>query len=317
MANIISDKSLDLIEKKPLDFTIAIPTYNGATRLPKLLDSLLQQTEVEHLKWEIIIIDNNSADNTAEIIRNYQAKWNCDFPLRYVQEKQQGLAFARTRAVNEARGESIGFLDDDNLPAPDWVKEAHAFGRQNPQAGAWSGQIHGQYEVEPPENFQRIQAFLAVREHGDKPFLFNPDILKLPPGAALVVRKKAWSENVPLQLVFKGRLGNSMLGGDDYEAIIYLHKAGWLICYNPAMHVYHQISSCRLQKDYLLNLAKGCGLCHCQLRLTNAKGWRKIIIFFKIFLSNLHRLIKQIIKYRFNLKVISSHFLKENFIFTV
>jgi glycosyltransferase involved in cell wall biosynthesis len=281
-----------------LDFTVSIPTYNGAKRLPKVLDLLLNQTGVENLNWEIIIIDNNSKDDTNKISEYYQNFSNKNFSVRYFVEKEQGIAFARMRAINEARGEFIAFIDDDNLPANDWVLQSYLFGKEHPQAGAWSGQIHGDFEVNPPKDFARIQAFLAIREHGLKPYLFDADNLRLPPGAALVVRKQAWCESVPEQLVFKGRLTKLMVAGDDTEALLYLHKEGWEIWYNPAMHIDHQIPHWRLEKDYLLVLARGCGLCIFQLRLINAKNWQKPILFVKTILGNLHRLLHHLIKYR-------------------
>jgi glycosyltransferase involved in cell wall biosynthesis len=281
-----------------LDFTVSIPTYNGAKRLPKVLDLLLNQTGVENLNWEIIIIDNNSKDDTNKISEYYQKLSNKNFSVRYFLEKEQGIAFARMRAINEARGEFIAFIDDDNLPANDWVLQSYLFGKEHPQAGAWSGQIHGDFEVNPPKDFARIQAFLAIREHGLKPYLFDANNLRLPPGAALVVRKQAWCESVPEQLVFKGRLTKLMVAGDDTEALLYLHKEGWEIWYNPAMHIDHQIPHWRLEKDYLLVLARGCGLCIFQLRLINAKNWQKPILFVKTILGNLHRLLHHLIKYR-------------------
>ncbi|MEH2422635.1 MAG: hormogonium polysaccharide biosynthesis glycosyltransferase HpsE [Nostoc sp.] len=283
---------------KKLDFTVAIPTYNGGKRLPKVLELLLNQKRIENLNWEIIIIDNNSSDNTKEVIQYYQKNCSQSFLLRYFLERQQGIAFARIRAVNEARGEFIAFVDDDNLPAPDWVFQSYTFGKEHPQAGAWSGQIHGDFEISPPEDFTRIQAFLAIREHGSQEHLFDANNLRLPPGASLVVRKQAWCGSVPKELVFKGRLNKLMVGGDDTEALLYLHKAGWEIWYNPAMHIAHQIPHWRLERDYLIVLARGCGLCIFQLRLINAKNWQKPIILVKTILGNLHRILQHIIKYR-------------------
>ncbi|MHC5833495.1 MAG: glycosyltransferase, partial [Nostoc sp.] len=91
----------------------------------------------------------NSSDNTSEIIQNYQKIYHGSSHLRYFLETEQGAAFARLRAVREARGQLIAFLDDDNLPAPDWLAQAYTFGLEHPQAGAWSGQIHGDFEVKP------------------------------------------------------------------------------------------------------------------------------------------------------------------------
>lgn len=270
-----------------MDFTVAIPTYNGASRLPLLLERLRQQVNTEHFSWEIIIVDNNSKDNTEQVVRDYQASWREQYPLRYCLETEQGAAFARLRAVREAKGELIGFIDDDNLPDSKWVAAAYSFGKEHPKAGAYGGQIHGEYEVKPPANFQKIQSFLAIIERGSKPKLYDPDKFILPAGAAFVVRKQAWCESVPKRPMLSGRVGGQMLGGEDYEPLLYIHKAGWEIWYNPAMHSYHQIPSWRLERDYLISLSRACGLCVCHLRMINAKKGQEPIVMARIFLSNL------------------------------
>ncbi|MEQ8998302.1 MAG: hormogonium polysaccharide biosynthesis glycosyltransferase HpsE [Coleofasciculus sp. B1-GNL1-01] len=281
-----------------IDFTVAIPTYNSANRLTKLLDKLRQQTDLDQITWEIIVVDNNSTDNTAQVVQEYQENWLADVPLTYILEPEQGAAYARLRAVKEAQGELIGFLDDDNLPNPDWIVQAHTFAKNHPQAGALSGQIHGEFEVEPPENFQRIQAFLAIREHGSTPHQFEPQNLRLPTAAALVVRRKAWQESVPQRPHLKGRLAGSMLGGEDYEPLLYMHKAGWEIWYHPDLHTYHQIPHWRLERDYLLSISRGCGLATCQLRMVNAKPWQKPLIIIRNLLGSLRRVVLQFLKYR-------------------
>lgn len=281
-----------------IDFTVAIPTYNGARRLPKLLEKLRQQTDLEQISWEIIVVDNNSSDNTAQVVQEYQGNWLVDVPLTYILEPEQGAAFARLRAVKEAQGELIGFLDDDNLPNPDWIAQAYTFAKNHPQAGALSGQIHGEFEVEPPENFQRIQAFLAIREHGSTPHQFEPQNLRLPPAASLVVRKKAWCESVPSRPRLTGKLPGVMIQGDDYEPLLYMYKVGWEIWYNPDLHTYHQIPHWRLERDYLLSISRGCGLATCQLRMVNAKPWQKPLIVIRNFFGSLRRVFWQFIKYR-------------------
>ena len=76
-----------------IDFTVAIPTYNGETRLPEVLDQVRKQVDTESLQWEVIVIDNNSTDNTAKVVRKYQADWPGGCPLRYYFEAQQGAGF--------------------------------------------------------------------------------------------------------------------------------------------------------------------------------------------------------------------------------
>ncbi|MEM7554893.1 MAG: hormogonium polysaccharide biosynthesis glycosyltransferase HpsE, partial [Cyanobacteria bacterium P01_A01_bin.84] len=278
--------------------TVAVPTYNGASRLPVLLEHLLSSTGVEHLNWEIIIVDNNSSDRTADVVRQYQFSWTKYCPLIYCLETKQGAAWARILAVKKARGEIIAFLDDDNLPAKDWLLEAYKFGKEHPKAGAWSGQIHADFEVQPPEKFEQIQNFLAIREHGDQSHIFDAKNLRLPPAAALVVRKKAWDENVPLIPSLTGKLPGLFIQGDDYEPLLYIYRGKWEIWYNPKMHTYHQIPAWRLEKEYLLVLASGCGLSTFQLRIINSQTWQIPFIFIKTILSNLRRVINHLIKYK-------------------
>jgi glycosyltransferase involved in cell wall biosynthesis len=286
-----------------VDFTVAIPTYNGANRLPKILERLRSQMGVAHLNWEIIVVDNNSQDATARVVSEYQATWSQPWRLKYCLEPRQGSAFARIRAIQEARSEWVGLLDDDNLPAPDWVAAAYAFGQAHPKAGAYASQIHGEFEVEPPPNFERIAPFLGITERGQQSHLYEPDKLKLPPGAGLVVRKQAWCAAVPQHPVLKGRLGQSLVGGEDLEPLLHLHKAGWEIWYNPAMETYHQIPRWRLEKDYLTDLSRGVGLNSCCLRMINAPFWQRQKVLIKAFFGSLRRIVLHLIRYRVALRV--------------
>ncbi|KEI65797.1 Polypeptide N-acetylgalactosaminyltransferase 6 [Planktothrix agardhii NIVA-CYA 126/8] len=296
MENILSKKIM-------IDFTVVIPTYNGASRVPDVLEKLRSQTGTENITWEIIVVDNNSSDQTADVVQNIIASWQEVFPLKYVFEAQQGAAFARQRGLEEAQGELIGFLDDDNWPDENWVAQAHDFARVYPQAGAYGGQIHGVYEVPPPENFKAIEGFLAIRERGPEPNRYQPQVLSLPPGAAMVVRKQVWSEVVPKQPQMSGKLpGGKMVQGDDWEPLMYLHKAGWEIWYNPSMHTYHQIPAWRLQRDYLLSLIHGSCLSFCPLRMIGAKFYEKPIILARIVLGNSYNAIRHYLKYQGQLK---------------
>lgn len=285
-----------------LDITVAIPTYNGAERLPLVLEKLRSQLNPDQISWEILIVDNNSRDRTASVVKDLQASWDHSTPLRYVFEPEQGAAFARQRAIREAQGTLVGFLDDDNLPAPDWLTVAYRFAQATPQAGAFSGQIHGDFEVPPPENFKTIQQCLAIREHGPKPYRYRALNLQLPPAASLVVRRQAWLDSVPARPTLSGKLPGLLVQGDDYEPLLYLHKAGWEIWYTPDLHTHHQIPKWRLERDYLLAIARGCGLATCQLRMINAQPWEKPVIVVRTIGGNLRRVGLQVVKYRGRLK---------------
>jgi glycosyltransferase involved in cell wall biosynthesis len=281
-----------------IDLTVAIPTYNGETRLSLVLDKLQQQVEIEDIRWEILIVDNNSRDNTAEVVRQYQASWPHGFPLRYEIETQQGAAFARLKAVKVAQGSLIGFLDDDTLPAQNWVAEAIKFARMYPQAGAIGSQIHGEYEVEPPPNFERISSFFAITERGSQAHLYTPQLKMLPPSAGLVVRQQAWQNCVPEQPFLSGRSRNSVLNSEDLEAILSIQNGGWDVWYNPAMEIWHCISRDRLTREYLLYLVRSTGLARHHIRMLRFAFWQRPFIFPVAWLRDLQKALVYFLKYR-------------------
>lgn len=279
-----------------MDFSVVIPAYNAENRISAVLEKLRLQTGTEQISWEIIVVDNNSTDRTAEVISNWQQQWDFQSPLRYVFEPQQGIAFARQRGVETALGEFVGFLDDDNFPYPDWLIQSYLFGKEHSKAGAYGGQNHPRYEVDPPPSFKRIQGFLAIRESGDKPFLFSPEKLQLPAGAGLVVRRQAWLDHVP------ALLKNTGGGGDDYEISLNLYKAGWEIWYNPKMHLDHDIPARRFDKNYLLSLARSYGSKSYQLRMLITPIWQQPIVFLKTILGGIKRSISHQIRYKEKIK---------------
>ncbi len=285
-----------------LDFTVAIPTYNGASRLPELLERLRNQLDTENFSWEIIVVDNNSTDNTAKLVQSYQENWQCPYPLKYCFEAKQGAAYARKKAVEVALGKLIGFLDDDNYPISNWVAAAYNFAQKYPHAGAYGSQIHPDWEVEPPENFQRITPFLAITERGDVPLLYEPKKRLLPPSAGLVVRREAWLESVPIQPILTGRITGNMLTSEDLEMLCYLQKSGWEIWYNPEMEIYHKIPNARLQKDYLIPFFRGIGLSRYVTRMVNIKPWYRPVALIGYMINDLRKIILHLLKYRTKIK---------------
>lgn len=287
-----------------VDLTIAIPTYNGEKRLPEVLDQLqsLHTTPTANFSWEVIIVDNNSTDDTAKVVQAYQANWSKQYPLRYYFEPQQGAAFARRRAFEEAKGALVGFLDDDNIPATNWVEAAYQFAQQHPKAGAYGSQIKGVFEVTPPENFQRIAPFLAITQKGLNPLRYEPKNKVLPPSAGLVVRKQAWLNSVPSQLVLTGRTPTSMITSEDLEMLAHIQANGWEIWYNPAMKIDHKIPHWRLKREYLIPFFQGIGLSRHVTRMLSVKPWQRPIATFAYMTNDCRKIAVHLLKYRTKVK---------------
>ena len=113
------------------DVTVVIPTRNRATLLAGALRSALSQVDVS---FEVRVVDDGSTDETAELLSNCldtRVK-----PVRH--ESSLGVAAARNRAVSEAKGEWLAFLDDDDLWSPTWLRTALEIARTQ-KAGAVYG----------------------------------------------------------------------------------------------------------------------------------------------------------------------------------
>ena len=285
-------------DKVNLDFTVAICTYNGEHRLPGVLESLRWQLNTEDIAWEVLVIDNNSTDGVVQVVQDFQKKWPRRHKLRYAFEPKQGAGFARHKAVQLARSPLIGFLDDDNLPSMIWVLAAYQFGQAHPKVGIYGSRIRGDFEINPPDNFERIAPLLALTERGSIAHCYNPDKKVLPPGAGLVVRRQAWLDNVPEQGVLSGRTGKSMLTGEDLEAVLHIQSAGWEVWYNPSMRLYHCIPGRRLKRDYLLSLCRGIGLSRHRTRMLSFAVWQRPIMLFVYWLNDIRKIIIHLIRYR-------------------
>lgn len=97
--------------------SIIIPTYNRAYIIQMAITSVLAQTDQD---WELIIVDDGSTDNTKEVIEKYN-----DNRIRYLFQKNAGVAAARNHGLLVAQGEWIAYLDSDNELLPQYLTVMH------------------------------------------------------------------------------------------------------------------------------------------------------------------------------------------------
>ena len=104
--------------------SIVMPSYNAEKFVSETIESVLRQT---YTNWELIIVDDCSKDNTAEVVANFQ-----DARIRFMRnEKNSGAAVSRNRALREAKGRWIAFLDSDDLWEPEKLEKQIAFMETN------------------------------------------------------------------------------------------------------------------------------------------------------------------------------------------
>ena len=105
--------------------SIIMPSYNTASYIAETVQSVLAQT---YQDWELIIVDDCSTDDTDEVVKPFLS----DSRIRYLKnEKNSGAAISRNRALREAKGKWIAFLDSDDLWMPEKLEKQIAFMEEN------------------------------------------------------------------------------------------------------------------------------------------------------------------------------------------
>lgn len=105
--------------------SIIMPSYNTAKFISETIESVLVQT---YTNWELIIVDDCSTDNTDEVVKSFLS-YN---RIKYIKnEKNSGAAVSRNRALREAKGKWIAFLDSDDLWLPVKLEKQIAFMKEN------------------------------------------------------------------------------------------------------------------------------------------------------------------------------------------
>lgn len=110
----------ELTTKKNL-ISVIICTYNRHESLKDTLNSLITQERDGSFDYEVIVVDNNSNDETKRIVNAYELQANDK--LKYLFEPKQGKSYALNRGILESRGEAIAFTDDDAVADRNWVRE--------------------------------------------------------------------------------------------------------------------------------------------------------------------------------------------------
>ena len=99
-----------------LELSVIVPVWNGAGEIHRLLDALAAQT-ADRARYEVVVVDNGSTDETARIVAGYPF-------VRLLHQPRPGSYAARNLAIAETSGRFLLFTDADCVPAPDWVETA-------------------------------------------------------------------------------------------------------------------------------------------------------------------------------------------------
>lgn len=101
--------------------SIITPCYNGARYISETIEAVIAQT---YENWEMLIVDDGSKDESAEIVKSYEQK---DSRIHYIYQQNAGSAAARNNGIHQANGQYIALLDADDLWYPDFLEKQIAF----------------------------------------------------------------------------------------------------------------------------------------------------------------------------------------------
>jgi len=108
-----------------MNVSVVIPTCNGSAKISVLLEALLLQNET---KFEVVVVDDGSIDNTVDVVKRYEQRFNS---LKIISQKNGGRSVVRNRGVHEAAGDILIFYDDDMETRQDSVKRHIDFLRKH------------------------------------------------------------------------------------------------------------------------------------------------------------------------------------------
>lgn len=236
-------------------FSIIVCTYNGSNTISQVLRNLFLLERNSQIGVEIIVINNNSTDDTEDIIKDLIIKEPSQNILLY-KELQIGKGHAFWKGVENSKYDNIIICDDDNLLDSSYLLIAIDQIKASPNFGAIGGYGVPIVYSPKPKWFNYFKAHFAT----DTQYLdaLSGELF----GAGLVLNKKALDKLLPFRaelFLLNGRSGNNLLSGEDTELTKILFILGYDILYNKDLLFSHIILDRKLNMAYLNAMFRGFG----------------------------------------------------------
>ena len=227
-----------MYENKEPVISVVICTYNRDKFIGEALNCLAKQTLPAEL-FEIIIVDNNSTDDTSGISKYFIAA-HPELNIHYVPEPNKGLSFARNRGIAEAQAPIITYIDDDAEATPGFLQSIVSFMQADKTIVGIGGKVIPKYsESKEPEWMSKyLNGFVGLMDYGVKPKRFGGS-MKYPAGCNMTYTKDI--------LKRAGGFNNQLTFRSDDKYIFYqVNKFSVNIFYLPQALLYHNIDNDRL-----------------------------------------------------------------------
>lgn len=244
------------MNKPSFKISVVICSYNRAGYILDAVQSLYDQT-LAHSEFEVLVVDNNSADNTGELVMGYMATHPV-FHLHYLTEQAQGSSFARNTGAAFAKAPLLCFMDDDAVADKTYLQRIVAFFETHPDATGLGGRIVPKYiPAEPKWMSYYVSSLVGNFDYSPHLTVFKPG--KYPLESNAVVRKKDFDAVGGFNTSLPGVKGTLRIGGEGKDFFLRLQSRGAKIYYDPAVIVHHVVEVAKLTPHYLYRVASGMG----------------------------------------------------------
>jgi len=231
-----------------MNLTVILCTFNRHQLLAKALESVAASELPSSVEWEVLVVDNNSRDQTREVTEGYCRRYPGRF--RYLFEPRQGKSFALNSGVGQARGEILAFMDDDVTVEPTWLQNLTAALYGNEWAGA-GGRIILQWPASLPNWLSTSgpyarHPFPGFDQGGEAKELIGP-----PFGTNMAFRKELFEKHGGFRTDLGPVPGNE-IRAEDTEFGRRAIAAGERLRYEPSAVVYHPVPENRIDRKFFL-----------------------------------------------------------------
>jgi glycosyltransferase involved in cell wall biosynthesis len=231
-----------------MNVSVILCTFNRCESLRTALQSVAVSQLPDSVSWEVLVVDNNSKDDTRHVVDEFARRYPGRF--RYLSEPQQGKSYALNSGIRESFGEILAFMDDDVAVDSNWLRILTSIFHDPQWAGA-GGRILPERSFTPPPwlSIQSKYALapLAIFDIGSQ----SGEMREAPFGTNMAFRREVFEKVGGFRTDLGPRPGSETRSEDTefgYRAL----GAGQRLWYEPSALVYHSLSPHRLQQKYFL-----------------------------------------------------------------
>jgi glycosyltransferase involved in cell wall biosynthesis len=239
-----------------IKISVVICTYNRSAYIQDAMDSLYHQT-IDKKEYEIIVVNNNSSDNTVQVCEDWIAT-HPDAQYAFYNEAKQGASYARNTGAAIAKGSLLCFMDDDAIAEPDYLERIIRFFEEHPDAGGLGGRIIPKYIPEEPKWMSYyVSSMVGNFDYSPTVAVFSAN--KYPLESNMIIRKIDFDAINGFNVDLPGVVGTLRIGGEGKDFFFRLKALGRVIYYDPAIKVLHVVETTKLTKEYMYRVASGMG----------------------------------------------------------